>query len=216
MVRLCIFDLDGTLINSLQDLADAVNHALQKMGFPVHEVEKYKYFVGDGVAVLLRKAAPPGCGEETLQQLRVEFDAYYGAHGADKTYAYEGCGLLLARLQKMGIKTAVLSNKPDAFVGGLVNRFFPATPFFAAFGKREGYEKKPHPAALNELIRQCGAEKEECLYIGDSDVDVYTAHNAGIVCCGALWGFRGYEELQKAGADFFAEKPMDVLKAVCP
>lgn len=212
MTRFCIFDLDGTLVNSLEDLADATNRALRLQGFPEHPYDAYRQFVGDGVPLLLRRAAPQGCTAEQLDALKLEFDRWYGTHSFDKTRAYDGCASLLKELEKRRIFTAVLSNKPDEFVGEIVRRYFHEAHFTAVYGKRPHYEKKPDPAALNEMIRECGVKKEECLYIGDSNVDVYTAHNAGVRCCGALWGFRGQKELEEAGANCLAAVPNDILK----
>lgn len=214
MVRFCIFDLDGTLANSLQDLADSTNFALQSMGYPTHPLECYRHFVGDGIVMLMRRAAPEGVEDEVIKRLHDAFDRHYSMHCFDHTLPYEGCPELLRRLEEQGVRTAVLSNKPDEFAGEIVRRLYPQAHFSAVFGKREGYEKKPDPAALNGMIRQSGIPKEQCLYIGDSNVDVFTAHNAGIPCCGALWGFRGYQELQDAGADAFAAQPLDVLNCL--
>lgn len=214
MTRFCIFDLDGTLVNSLEDLADATNFALDKQNLPTHPVEQYRRFVGDGILLLLRRAAPKECSPETLDALHRDFDRYYSAHCFDKTRPYDGCARLLTALADRSIACAVLSNKPDEFVGEIVNKLYPGEAFTSVCGKRPGYEKKPDPTALNEMIRQQGVSKEDCLYIGDSDVDVYTAHNAGIRCCGALWGFRGLEELRQAGADCFAVHPQDVCRCL--
>ena len=155
MTRFCIFDLDGTLVNSLEDLADATNRALRLQGFSEHPYDAYRQFVGDGVLLLLRRAAPQGCTQEQLDTLKLEFDRWYGAHSFDKTRAYDGCAELLKELEKRTILTAVLSNKPDEFVGEIVRRYFPEAHFTAMYGKRPQYEKKPDPAALNEMIREC-------------------------------------------------------------
>ncbi len=208
---LCVFDLDGTLLNTLADLAASTNYALAQLGYPTHPVERYKRFVGDGILTLLQRAAGPNpVEEETLAQLKTLFDQHYDIHRFDQTAPYPGCCSMLEHLQEAGLLLAVLSNKPDEFVGDLLCRYFPSVRFFEAVGKRPGYAKKPDPAALLDLIARSGVEKSRCLYIGDSDVDVYTAHNAGIACCGALWGFRGYEELKNAGADCFAQEPGQV------
>ena len=212
MTQFCIFDLDGTLVNSLEDLAAATNHALRQQGFPTHPTDAYRHFVGDGILMLLRRAAPEGTGQEILEQLHRGFDEYYAAHCFDHTRPYPGCAELLEILSQKGVACAVLSNTPDEFVGEIVKRLYPDFSFSSVFGKRPGFEKKPDPAALNEMIRQQGVSKKSCLYIGDSNVDVYTAHNAGIRCCGALWGFRGYEELKQAGADYLAATPMDICR----
>lgn len=213
MTEFCIFDLDGTLLDTLEDLAVSVNYALEKNGLPQHPIDSYRYFVGDGVLTLIRRAS--GSGDEGLvKALKADFDRYYNVHRFDRTRPYDGARELLEALAKRNIPAAVLSNKPDEFVGDLMKRYFPGIFFFAAVGKRPGVAKKPDPAALNQLIAQKGAEKPACLYVGDSNVDVETAHNAGIRCCGAEWGFRGYRELKEAGADCFAKVPLDVLAAL--
>jgi phosphoglycolate phosphatase len=211
MTRFCVFDLDGTLVDSLADLAAATNKALARHGLPQHPVQSYRRFVGDGVVQLLRRAAPQGSTDVLLKELHEEFDDYYGAHCFDQTRPYQGCGELLRRLAEAGVRTAVLSNKPDAFACKIVQRLFPDAAFFSVCGSRAGVPKKPDPAALNRMILQAGVPKEQCLYVGDSDVDVMTAHNAGVRCCGALWGFRGREELQNAGADCLAQDPAGVF-----
>ena len=214
MNHFCVFDLDGTLINSLADLADSMNEALRLHGFPTHKADAYRYFVGDGVLLLIKRAAPLNCPEETLKRLHEAFSESYSRRCFHKTKPYDGCRELLSTLLESGCAVAVLSNKPDEFVGRIIKRYYPGIPFAEVRGKRPGYEKKPDPKALLQMIERQRVLKSECLYIGDSNVDVFTAKNAGIRCCGALWGFRGTEELKKAGADFFAQHPLDVLKAV--
>ncbi len=213
MTKFCIFDLDGTLLDTLEDLAVSTNYALEKNGLRAQPIDSYRYFVGDGALMLIRRAAG-NPNEDLLQRLKADFDSHYNVHRFDKTHPYPGARDLLEAVEAQKIPMAVLSNKPDEFVGDLMKRYFPGISFFATFGKRPGVAKKPDPAALNQLIRQSGAEKADCLYVGDSNVDVETAHNAGIRCCGAEWGFRGYEELKEAGADCFAKTPLDVLKAL--
>lgn len=213
MTKFCIFDLDGTLLDTLEDLAVSTNYALEKNGLKAQPIDSYRYFVGDGALMLIRRAA--GTQDEgLLQRLKADFDSHYDVHRFDKTHPYPGARGLLEAMEAQKIPMAVLSNKPDEFVGDLMKRYFPGISFFATFGKRPGVAKKPDPAALNQLIRQSGVKKAECLYVGDSNVDVETAHNAGIRCCGAEWGFRGYEELKEAGADCFAKTPLDVLEAL--
>lgn len=210
MTEFCIFDLDGTLLDTLEDLAVSVNYALEKNGLPQHPIDSYRYFVGDGVLMLIRRASKSE-DESLLQAVKEDFDQHYNVHRFDRTRPYDGVRALLEALEERKIPTAVLSNKPDEFVGDLMKRYFPGISFFATFGKRPGVAKKPDPAALNQLIAQKGVAKSACLYVGDSNVDVETAHNAGIRCCGAEWGFRGYQELKEAGADCFAKTPLDVL-----
>ena len=214
MIRFCAFDLDGTLINSLDDLADSMNEALRTFGFPTHPADAYRYFVGDGVLLLIQRAAPVGCPQETLAALHRAFDECYSRRCFEKTRPYPGCEQMLRALTKSGVRVAVLSNKPDAFVARIVKRYYGDIPFAEVYGKRPGFEKKPNPKALLAMMAKQRVEKPECLYVGDSNVDVFTAKNAGVTSCGALWGFRGEEELRTAGADFLAQTPMDVQKAV--
>lgn len=213
MTEFCIFDLDGTLLDTLEDLAVSTNYALEKNGLPTHPIDRYRHFIGDGCLVLIRRAAGDQ-NQALLDQLKRDFDRHYDQHRFDKTRPYPDARALLERIADQKIPMAVLSNKPDQFVGELMERYFPGIPFFEVFGKRPGVAKKPDPQALNQMILRRGVKKESCLYVGDSNVDVYTAHNAGIRCCGAEWGFRGYEELKEAGADCFAKTPLDVLKVL--
>ncbi len=211
--KLCVFDLDGTLIDSLEDLAVSMNVALTRYGLPVHPVDDYRLFVGSGVKnLILRAAAPHPCPEELLAGLREAFDLHYNAHCFDHTRPYPGCMELLGALKEQGVQAAILSNKPDRFVGEIARRLFPEIPFSVVWGNRPEYPIKPDPASLLETIRLSGARPEDCLYIGDSDVDVFTAKNAGVKSCGACWGFRGEEELRSAGVDVLLTHPLDLIR----
>lgn len=201
MYKIVVFDLDGTLANTLEDLATAVNVGLEKEGLPVYEVEEYKQMVGSGIANLVKKAIYPNESEEMFNSVKGSFDAYYKEHSIDKTTAYEGTEKLLDNLAKKGIKTAVLSNKPDEFVKGILDKIFPNHKFSYAWGKKPQFAVKPCPDALNAMLKLAKCEKSECIYVGDSDVDCITAKNAGVKCCGVSWGFRGRQELENAGAD---------------
>lgn len=201
MYKAVIFDLDGTLVNSLYDLADSMNKALAACGLPVHPMDAYRRFVGNGRAVLVERAV----GETRLTpdiKARVTelFDQDYAVHCLDKTRPYGGIREMLDELNAIGVKTAVLSNKPDEFVKEMMGRLFPAFPFTLAWGKKPQFKEKPDSGALFAMLGEMGVSKEECLYVGDSDVDVYTAKNAGLPFCGAEWGFRGKQELTGAGA----------------
>ena len=216
MIKLCIFDLDGTLVNSLKDLAEAMNHAIGICGFPPHPVEEYRRMVGSGVSVLADRAA--GGSEKLTAEMRetvlAEFAAYYSAHCLDNTLPYEGIPEMLDSLGSSGILYAVNSNKNDSFSKTIVNSLFPKHSFAEIWGKRDGCGRKPSPDGVNGIISLLGVERNEVIYIGDSDVDVLTAGNAGIRFCGVSWGFRGTQELLSAGAVFVAETPDDILKAV--
>ena len=212
MIKLCIFDLDGTLVNSLNDLAGAMNFALENNGYPPHEPEKYRRMVGSGISVLADRAMnafPPP--ENKKQAVLRDFKEYYESHCLDSTVPYQGIDGLLDRLEKNGILFAVNSNKPDEFAGLIVRRLFPGHSFACVVGKREGFERKPSPDGVREIMRVTGTDASQCIYIGDSDIDVFTAANSGIRFCGVSWGFRGAEELKKAGADFVVSSPSELF-----
>lgn len=214
MTKLCIFDLDGTLINSLYDLADGMNYALQKHGFEPHEPEKYRFMVGSGISTLADRAMviPKGLASpEKKQEILADFNLYYNEHCMDKTRPYNGIKYLLDTLDSQHILYSVMSNKPDRFSNILIKALFPDHHFASVWGKRDNYERKPAPDAVWALIDELGIQRDECLYIGDSDVDVYTAKNAGLRFCGVSWGFRPKSELYAAGAAYIADTPADIL-----
>ncbi len=214
MIRAVLFDLDGTLLNTLEDLADAVNFALQQEGYPIHPLEKYKYFVGSGVHNLLLRALPAShSSDEAAHKLRVHFNNYYGLHSKDKTRPYDGITELLEQLKAKGIKTAVVTNKYDAGAQALVQEYF--GPFIlATFGQKEGVPIKPHPAQALQAMQDFGVAPEECLFVGDSDVDMFTGANAGSIPVGVLWGFRTKEELLSSGAKHIVSNPKQILDLV--
>lgn len=211
MIELCVFDLDGTLVNSLADLADSTNYALEKNGFAPYPTSQYRYFVGDGVPMLIKRALGDKDTEEAEKALLRDFNAYYNLHYADKTRPYDGNAELLRSLASEGVKCAVLSNKPDNFVKIIVAKLLPDFKFSWIQGKAEGFPKKPDPTALNFILRSLDVKKENTLYIGDSNVDIFTGKNAGVATCGVLWGFRGREELEAAGADHIVADPKEIL-----
>lgn len=203
MYKYAIFDLDGTLANTLEDLANAVNYALKENGFDTHPVESYKQMVGSGILNLLKIAS--GCDDETtVNRLKQYFDSYYSQHIIDKTCAYPCCEEMLMNLQSKGIQLAVLSNKPHIFVGDILKHLFPQVNFNVAWGKKEGFPIKPNPQSVNAVLKELNADKAQSVYIGDSNVDVLTAKNGEISFIGCAWGFRGVEELQQAGASNIA------------
>lgn len=214
MVSLCIFDLDGTLINTIEDLADSTNYVLEQHGMKTFPTEQYYYFVGNGMVKLMERVT--GLSPETgqFQQLYSEMLERYSQHSMDKTKPYHGMPETLTQLTQLGIECAVLSNKDDQFVKTLMERCFPKIQFAKLLGKRVEFPVKPDPASLRFLMESLKKTPQECIYIGDSDVDVMTAHNGGLQCIGAEWGFRGRQELMDAGADFLAENPIDILQFV--
>lgn len=212
MIKLMIFDLDGTLLDTIHDLANATNTVLTRHGYPVHPTQAYHYFVGDGVFKLIERALPLHARTPaTIEQVRAEQVAYYTAHMFDNTKPFEGICAALTALAVQGVSLAVLTNKPDEPAQVLVRRFFPDISFDQVVGQRAGVPTKPDPTAVNKMIQQAGVAKEEVLYLGDSDVDMLMAANAGVCGIGVLWGYRTKEELQKAGAYAVIDKVEELL-----
>ena len=200
MYKYAIFDLDGTLADTLEDLANAVNYALDKNGFEKYPISSYKQMVGSGIVNLIKKAT--GCEDDkTVLAVKSDFDNYYKVHAVDNTCAYPGEEEMLTNLQSKGVVLAVLSNKPDAFVKSILDKIFPKVEFKMAWGKKEGFAIKPDPQSLNAMLAELNADKESTVYVGDSNVDVYTAQNGEVGFIGCSWGFRGENELIEAGAD---------------
>lgn len=201
-----IFDLDGTLLDTLADLAQAGNWVCSLHGWPTYSVPEYKMFIGNGAAKLLERVTPPEV--EITQQLRDqtmdEFVECYNAHKSDKTTAYPGMPELVCRLKKRGIVLAVLTNKPDAAAAPVVAQYYPPV-FDVVQGVPPGAAVKPDPTLLHKLMERIGAKKETTLFVGDSNVDIQTAKNGGLSSCGVLWGFRTREELVAEGADYIVD-----------
>ena len=200
-----IFDMDGTLLDTLEDLTDAVNVALEKNGHPTRTLEEMRYFVGNGAANMIRKAAPEGADLKPVMDAFIE---WYGVHCQDKTRPYEGIQEALEELKK-DYPLAVVSNKPDYAVKLMSAALFPGVH---GIGEIQGIPRKPAPDMLYSAMKQIGVEK--CIYIGDSDVDLATARNAGVPCISVLWGFRTKEELQQIGATVFCSHPRELKAAV--
>lgn len=206
MKKLCIFDLDGTLVDSLRDLADSTNLVLSINNFPTHPVEAYRHFVGDGAYQLVRRALPEDSREESVVlTCKGQFDVIYNERCFAHTRPYDGAKELLKHCREAGILTAVLSNKPHPFTKQIVERLFSPGDFDMVLGQQDGMPKKPDPAGVERILQALKTAPEDAVLIGDSDVDVITAKNAGICSVGVCWGFRGREELSRAGADFLAE-----------
>ena len=204
MYKTVIFDLDGTLLDTLEDLADACNYALSECGFPIHQVEKYRKFVGDGKYKLIQRVIPENKKTpETLNKVLSVYDEYYEKHMMDKTKPYCGIIELLDGLNEKGLKLAVVSNKPHEFATKVVKTFF-GDRLQLVLGQRVNFPTKPDPAIVFEVFKNFKVTPDECIYVGDSNVDIMTAKNAGIKSIGVAWGFRGKDELEAEGADFIA------------
>ena len=206
-----MFDLDGTLTDSLADLANATNHALTAVGCPVHPTAAYRTLVGDGARVLCERALPSDrldLVDRALSLMR----AHYAQHWSDETRPYAGIVELLAELQRRGLKLAVLSNKPDHFTKQLIAHYFPETKFDAIHGHRESVPLKPDPTAALQIAAELDVPPEQWLYLGDTNTDMQTARAAGMYAVGVLWGFREREELESAGAQRIIDQPSDLLE----
>ncbi len=208
-----IFDLDGTLINSLDDLADAVNLMLAKHGYPTRPLELFPQYIGEGVHKLVERALPlEARSPDEVATLVADYQRHYSATWNNKTRAYDGITDVLETLRQRGLKIAVLSNKPHHFTKLCCDQFFPAGIFDAVLGAREDVPRKPHPQAAHELASQLGLSTSDCAYVGDSGLDMQFAVNAGMYPAGVLWGFRSAEELRENGAQKLISRPDELLE----
>lgn len=206
-----IFDLDGTILDTLDDLSNAVNFAMRSKGYPERTVDEVRNFIGNGIRVLIKRAVPQGTGDEDYEQALEIFTKYYLEHIADYTKPYDGIVDVINSLRRSGCKVAVVSNKAHFAAQAVVKDFF-GDIFDTVVGKKDEFPSKPEPDSLLYTIKSLGADKEKCIYIGDSDVDVLTAHNAGLPCIGVTWGNRDEDVLVKSGAEYIARTPSDILK----
>lgn len=217
-----LFDMDGTILDSLQDLMDSANFALQGTGSGPYSLDQYRYFVGNGARNLIRRAVaghldpmPEGCEPDPklVDEVMARFKEHYETNKTNKTAPYDGIMELLAKLKEQGYMTAVISNKYDAAVKELAVQYFDGL-LSAAVGEGGDVRPKPEPDGINKVLGQFGLAREEAIYVGDSDVDVITAHNAGLFCVGVTWGFRGRLELEKAGADAIIDSPEEIWEYI--
>ncbi|MBR3807219.1 MAG: HAD family hydrolase [Lachnospiraceae bacterium] len=209
-IKAVIFDLDGTLLNTLYDLTDAVNCALEKYGQPPRSLEEVRAFVGNGLRNLMLQAVPNGDKNPVFEELFVFFREYYKTHCNIKTAPYEDILSLMEELNKRHIKMAIVSNKIDSGVKEL-NKIHFSEYVEVAIGEREGISRKPAPDSVNEALRMLDVDKENAVYVGDSDVDIQTAENAGVGCISVTWGFRDEDFLKEQGAKILIHRPLELL-----
>lgn len=211
--KVAIFDLDGTILNTLDDLTDSFNHILACENMPTRTHDEIRSFVGNGIHKLIERGVPSGTSPHDIEKVYTEFKKYYAVHCADKTKPYDGIPELLEELKNNGIKLAVVSNKADFAVQSLCEQYFSGL-FDCVIGERSGVRCKPAPYAVNEVISALKAERSDVVYIGDSDVDIQTAKNAGIDCISVSWGFRDTDFLQKNGAKTIVNAPNEILNII--
>lgn len=210
--RLVIFDLDGTLLDTIGDLAVACNAVLALRGLPQHSYEEYCTYVGNGIMRLVERALPDELRTpENVALVRADFVRYYTEHIDTYTKPYDGIAELLRDLVRRGVQVAVASNKFQAGTEKLIRLFFPEVPFAVVFGQRPGVPLKPDPAVVNEILALTGVAADEALYVGDSGIDIQTAAAAGVRSVGVTWGFRSREELVGAGARHLADRASEIL-----
>ncbi len=211
--KLAIFDLDGTILDTLEDLADAMNYALGEHGYPGRTIEEVRRFVGNGIRKLIERAVPAGLAKEEIDRVHETFSAYYQQHCADKTRPYEGVPPLLERLRAAGCLMAVVSNKADAAVQPLCRRYYNGL-FDYAVGERTGIRRKPDPDSVQEVLRRLQVEAADAVYIGDSEVDIQTAKNAGLDSIIVTWGFRDRDYLESQGGRRFVDRPEEIEQII--
>lgn len=210
MKKLAIFDLDGTLLNTITDLGKACNYALGEMGFATHPIQAYAYMVGNGVRNLMRKAQQDA-DEDTIDQLLEHFMTYYNDHCLDTTKPYPGIPELLDQLSQKGVALAVASNKYQEATDKIIKGTLPQFNFVAVEGQREGRNRKPDPSIIFSVLEKFPVAKREVLFIGDSGVDIECAKRACVESIGVSWGFRPINELKMANADYIVTRPSEIL-----
>ena len=211
-----IFDLDGTLVNSLEDLADSANAVLRRHGFPIHDVEAYRYFVGNGSRRLIERILPTDRTADAVfvRDFMAEYKAHYAAHLLDKTKPYDGIMEMLAELRRRSIPMAVCTNKHQSAAEAIMEALFPHDMFCEIIGDQDGLPRKPDPSKVLHIMNNMGVTGDKTLYFGDTSVDMDTACNAGAFAVGVLWGFRPAQELTEHGADVLLAHPMELFEKV--
>lgn len=216
MIKLVIFDLDGTLVNSIYDIHDSLNETMREFGYPERTHQDTLSFIGDGVEMLVKRAMPENEGQDAakVREVTAVFRKTYRKNGTNLTKPYDGIHELLENLSQEGIMVAVASNKYQTASELVVQHYFPHIDFAALEGRRDERPPKPDPKVIYDIITIAGVEKEETVFVGDSDVDMQTAKNAGVTAIGVTWGYRSREVLTTAGADMIADYPESILSFV--
>lgn len=208
-----IFDLDGTILDTLADLRDSVNFTLEKNGLPTRSTEEIRAFVGNGIRLLIERAVPENTESDVTDKCFLDFKEHYKINSANSTKPYDGVTSVLKELKSKGVKLAVVSNKADFAVQGLMESYFPNL-FDYAVGEREGVRRKPCPDSVFEVFKKLSADKNSTVYIGDSEVDVETAKNAGLPCIAVTWGFRDKNVLEAACPEYIIDKPSEITEII--
>lgn len=206
-----VFDMDGTVLNTLEDLTVSMNYVLDRFNMPGHRLEEYRLFFGNGVKEALRLSLPEGASADIIDEMMVVFKEHYDAHCLDRTRPYDGIVDVMRQLKEKGYRLAIVSNKIDSAVKELNDRFF-ADYVDTALGEKTGINRKPAPDMVDAALKEMGSTKEESIYIGDSEVDLMTARNSKLPCISVLWGFRDKKYLIEQGADCFADRPEDIIR----
>ena len=212
--KAAIFDLDGTLLDTLADLRDSMNHTMELFGFPTHSTEAIRSFVGSGVEQFVASAVPGGFDNPHFREIVKEYSEYYGIHSEDQTKPYDGVLDLITKLKDSGIAVAVVSNKAHSASRGLCRTHFPEVEIVNGEREAEGVRRKPYPDMVLMTVKEIGVKPEECVYIGDSEVDILTAENAGMDCISVLWGFRDRDYLEENGGKVFVENTDELFSAI--
>ena len=210
-INTVIFDMDGTVLNTLDDLTISMNYVMDRFNMPGHTLEEYKVFFGNGIEYALRKSVPDDTPSEVIREMISVFKEHYDVHCLDNTRPYDGIMDLMKELKRLGYRMAIVSNKIDSAVKELNDRFF-SDVVDVAIGEKAGIRRKPAPDTVLEALKELNSDVKEAVYIGDSEVDFATAQNSGLPCISVLWGFRDKEYLKEIGADTFADKPADILE----
>lgn len=211
MINTIVFDLDGTLLNTLEDLKDSVNYALERQGFPLRDLNEIRSFVGNGIRLLMERAVPESIDNETFEICFKDFCDYYKIHMEDKTVPYDGINEMLTNIKKAGFKTAIVTNKADFAAQDLCKRMFGKNIDFVV-GSSDDRPNKPAPDGVFYALEKLDSKIENTVFVGDADTDILTAKNANLPSIGVLWGFRDREVIEEAGAEYIVESVNDLQK----